>query len=331
MLALRARWRREGLSLVVVGLAMLAACAAGGVVLGRMLGGPAAREQSAADDRRVAAGRLRLLLPVDWSPAPDPPALPGFTGVERVAARLRAPRIDLVAMLLPARSPTLLPAELLERLASRRSRPSMVLFGERMRAYHYAGLRLQDVRGVVNVLAAPTSAGVATVACVATSAAAPVLELCDRLAQTVAVTGARAVALDPASAFRLRLPGVLASLDAAREAERRGVARGDAAAVTRLGTAHRSAGEDLVAVVPPARGTPMAIARQLLAEARSYTALAAALRQRRREQALRSRGHIEAADIRLSRLLLGCANPRLRLCGAQEPWPGLRGQAGYQR
>ena len=317
MVALRARWRRDGLSLVVAGLVLLAACVAGGVVLGRTLFGPAPREQSGAEDRLVAAGRLRLLLPGDWSPATDPPALPGFTGAERVAARLPAPRIELVAMLLPARSSTLLPAELLERLVGRRPRPSTVLAGDRGRAYHYAGLRLRDVRGVVSVLVAPTSAGVATVACVAASAAAPVLEVCDSVAQTATVAGARTVALDPASAFRLRLPGVLASLDAAREAERRAVADGDEAAATRLGTAHRRAGEDLVAVAPPARGTPMAIARQLLAQGRSYAALAAALRQRRREPALRIRGHIETADARLRRLLLLCANPRPRLCAGR--------------
>jgi hypothetical protein len=287
---------------VAAALVLVLVCAGTGVLLGRSLGGSGNTETDAAGSgRRETAGPLRLQVPAGWSRVAKPRALPGFTTGRPIAARHGEPRMDLVAALLPADHESLLPAALVERLATARPSPLVIPVGGGKLAYQYIALRVRGMAGVLDVLAWPTTRGVATVACLAPPAVAPLLASCDDVARTVSVAGERGLPLGPSSALLSRLPAVLASIDAARNLYGRATTRGDADAAGRLATAHRRAGEVLSRVT--AASSRRSIERALRAEGLAYARLAEALRTRDRAGAVRARGRIEATDRRLEREL----------------------------
>jgi hypothetical protein len=296
-------------------LVLVVACGAAGIRLGGSLGTSGGRQTSSGSDRPEAAGPLRLVVPAGWARIEQPPPLPGFPTRQPVAARLEAPRIDLVAALLPAERASLLPAALVRRLEGPRPAATVVRVGGGVRAYLYSQLRVRGVRGVLDVLARPTTEGVATVACLATPAAAPLLASCDDAAQTVSVAGARPLPLGPAAGLLSRLPAVVESLDATRREDRAAAARGDAEAVTRLERAHRRAGEVLTGVAAPAQRS---MGQALIDQAAAYERLARALRARDRRRALLARDDVEAAERRLRRQL-DCAGPEQGVCAGLRP------------
>lgn len=287
---------------VVAALVLVLGCAGAGVLLGSSLDPSGTTETDSAHAGTLeTAGPLRLRLPDGWSRVAQPRALPGFTTRRPIAARQGEPRMDLVAALLPADHGSLLPAALVERLESPRPSPIAIPVGGGELAYQYVALRVRGMPGVLDVLAWPTTRGVATVACLASPVVAPLLSGCDEVARTVSVTGGRGLPLGPTTALLSRLPPVLASVDAARSAYARATARGDAGAADRLATAHLRAGEALSGVAAVAGGRP--IVRALRAEGLAYAHLAAALETRDRRGAVRARGRIEASERRLQREL----------------------------
>jgi len=285
---------------VAAALALVLGCVGGGVLLASLLGGSRATSSDAAGSgKREIAGPLRLQVPEGWSRVAEARALPGFT-TPGIAARQAETRMDLVAALLPADHASLLPAALVERLATSRPSPIAIPVVGGQLAYQYVALRVRGVPGVLDVLAWPTTRGVATVACLAAPAFAPLLASCDDVARTVSVAGAHGLPLGPATALLSRLPPVLASVDAARSAYARATTRGDAGAASRLAAAHRRAAGALSSVMAAGRRP---IERALRAEGLAYARLAEALRTRDRSAAIRARGRIEAGERRLQREL----------------------------
>lgn len=292
---------RHRTSALVVALVFVLTCTCGGVLVGRWLSASSRDDGSATAEmgKAEAAGSLRLRATTGWSRLAKPPRVPGFTDARRVVALHSEPQLDLVAGLLPAQHPSLLPAAMVERLGTRPPAATAVPVGNGSSAYQYAGLRVRGVPKAIDVLAWPTASGVATVACLAPAHAAALLASCDEVAGTVTVTGERGLPLGPSAALRARLPTLLASLDAVRRAHERAATRGDAGAADRLATAHRRAGETLSPLAPTPRERQ--IERALRAEGAAYRQLAEALRGRNRAEAIRAAGLVETGDRRLRR------------------------------
>ena len=99
--------------------------------------------------------------------------------------------------------------------------------------YRYSGIRVHGIGGVVTVYAVPTSAGVATIACIAppTAPAAAATD-CAEVAATLRVVGARAYPLGPTSDYARQLSSTFTKLRSAV-----------AAAATRLRAARTRSGQ----------------------------------------------------------------------------------------
>ena len=94
-------------------------------------------------------------------------------------------------------SPTLLPEELLRQLTRPPDDPVKVRLGGRFAAYYYLDLALPGVRGRLDVYAAPTTEGVATIACL--GLASPLVECAD-IANSLQLAQGRPVRADPGAA-----------------------------------------------------------------------------------------------------------------------------------
>jgi len=286
--------------------ATVCALVVAGAVAGLLLGGvagdrdlPAVRP--AAEPQPVAHGGLRVQVPEGWTRAAAV-SVPGFSrplGLRNADASLSA-----VVERLPAASATLLPPALLN---TARERPAEIRLDSGRRAWRY---RLQRADGsLLVVYAAPTTGGVATVAC-ASPAAAGVPRACDTLARTLAVPGWQPLEPGPGAAFFSLLPATVAELEAERAAGSTELAAAtraaaQAAAADGLAGAHRAA----AAALSPLAGEPRqtAAAAALAATASAYTALARTASARApRRYAVASRA-VSAADARLRRAMAGVA------------------------
>ena len=160
-------------------------------------------------------GGLRIGLPSGWAQA-KPATVPGFSrplGLANADGRLRA-----VVERLPATTPTLLPAAFARTVPS--TRPRVVRLASGQPAWQY---RFAKRNGSVTVVyAAPTTAGVATLACLSETGAAAVPRGCSTLAGELTVPDTRALELGVSSAFLSRLPcrGERARARATREPAR---------------------------------------------------------------------------------------------------------------
>ena len=187
---------------------------------------------------------------------------------------------------LPATSPTLLPAAFLGTLGRAPDRPDTVRLG----SGHRGGAPLPQADGSVLVLyAAPTTMGIATVACQGPIDAGG----CEALASAVTVPGSRALEPSISTAFVMRLPAAVTDLDAARTKGMDKLAaatrsRGQALAADGLSRAHRSTAAALAPLTtegdglptPPSAPPPPQAAHSGARERRARP-LPAALRRRR--------------------------------------------------
>jgi hypothetical protein len=211
--------RRPPASAVLVALPLLAAIL--GAILALAFGddaGPApVRATPAPAGRTVAAGDLRLTLPEGWTPIRTIPAMPGFEGARATFAR--SWNADVAIALLPAVKPSLLPAQLDAAKSPASSRPRVAGAGT-LRGYHY----VRDPRGagVLDVVAVPTTRGVATIACRSTVVAP---DECDLALRGLRLARGSFVPLSADAAFLSRLPAVAATLDAERVRLRERLAR----------------------------------------------------------------------------------------------------------
>ena len=167
---------------------------------------PAAAAAPRRGDAR-APGALTLQGPAGWT-ARDAPDLPGLE--LRDAAALGRGDATIVAGMTDAAGPALLPAAFTAGLSAPPARAEGVEAGE-AQAFRYADLRHEDVDGELTVLAAPTTAGIATIACLG---GADDRARCEAAAGTLALAdGARAFALGPSERYARELA---APIDQAR-------------------------------------------------------------------------------------------------------------------
>jgi hypothetical protein len=225
---------------VLVGVPVLAAIV--GALLAVAFGqGPAASPPRAApgpEGPALAVGDLRVTLPPGWTRSPTKAAapIPGFSTARAIHAR--AGDAEIAIALLPAQRASLLPPGV--RATPRR--PTVARAGA-IRAYHYA--LPATGRGSRELVAAPTTNGVATIVCSAAPRGA-----CDRVLHGLRLATGGFLALDANAAFLARLPAATRVLDAQHLRTREALARTTdpdkaARAAARLATAYGAAARTL--------------------------------------------------------------------------------------
>ena len=167
----------------------------------------------------LEAGAVRLSLPAGWRELAVPVAIPGLRLKDGRAAAPQTGGAVLAGLASrAAHTPALLPDELLDALGLREGvvpERDEVRLGT-LAAFRYEGLRPRGLRRAMTLYVAPTTAGVATLACVAPLAPAD----CAEAAAGLSVDGATGFALGPDRALGDAVEGILARL--AREVRNSG-------------------------------------------------------------------------------------------------------------
>jgi hypothetical protein len=293
--------RRRLSAAVLVGLPLLAALL--GAVLAWALGDDARDSQTRTvampAARVVATGDLRFALPDRWTPVRNGPAVPGFDGARTTFVRSWSAHVAIA--LLPPTSPSLLPPQLAA--ARRAGAPApLVLRAGDVRAYHYVLVLGSD--RVIDVYAAPTTRGTATVAC------SRILYMpgdCDLAVPALSVAHGSFLPLSADAAFLEALPGVMARLNAERGHLRGRLAKATsveagARAAARLAAAYAAAGRALRPLAAPASEAP-ATMRVLDRLGTEHSGLADALRAGDPDAFDRSARAIRADEKRLAEAL----------------------------
>jgi len=270
-----------------------------GLLLGGAFGGGAPALPSATAPQTIAHDGLRVQVPGGWARG-DAATIPGFNrplGLRNTGEDLRG-----AVERLPATSPTLLPAAFLQTLESAPERPDMVRLGSGHDAWRYRFP--QDDGSVTVVYAAPTTTGIATVACLSPIDAGG----CEALASAVTVPRSHALEPGTSAAFHSRLPAAASDLDAARtkgvrELDAATRSTGQAAAAAGLTRAHNAAGAALAPLTTEGDGLPTATVGALTATATAYATLASAARARSPRLYANAGRAVTAADADLRRTM----------------------------
>jgi len=303
--------RRAGFILTVA----VAALLAGG--LGVLLGDSGGSSHASFADS-ASTGNVELSFPSSWrriaAPAPIP-ALP-LSGTIALAPPGVGSRAALLAGVANANGPTLLPAAL---LATKPPTPSTVEIGANA-AYRYSGVSVPGLAGPATIYAIPTTAGVATVACLAGSSGAA--RECDQIAATLRLNSASAFPLGPSPAYAGALTGALGSLQAALTAgsARLAGARSagtQAAAAEQLASAFRTAHTAVahLSASPAVSAINARLASALAAAGDRYAALAGAARAEDEAAYKRAVAAIDGAGTEVSRALAGLGEAGYSIAG----------------
>lgn len=291
----------------LIGLAAIA-----GLLLGGSLGGagddPPRAAPSRAVPQAIAHGGLTVRVPSGWVRS-DAVAVLGFS--QPLGVRSEDDSMRATIELLPATSSTLLPAAFLQTLRSTPERPDVVRLGSGLEAWRY---RVAEDDGSVAVLfAAPTTNGVATVACLSPlDGGAP--RGCDAVARGITVPGARPLEPGAGAAFHSRLPATVSRLETARaeglpELSDATRSTGQAEAADGLARAHRAAGAALAPLTRAGDGLPSSTVRALNATTTAYAGLANAARSRSSRPYAAAGQAVTSADAALRRTLKALAAP----------------------
>jgi hypothetical protein len=264
---------------LVAAAVLVIASALGGLLLANALdsGSDAPTGRPSPAPQALIHGGLRVQLPDGWAAAQAAP-LPGFARPLGMSDSRK--QLSAVIERLPATSPTLLPAALVRAEAATGARPELVRLAPGQTGWRY---RFPHADGSVRtVIAAPTTAGVATVACTsrARSGGAPA---CQTLASAITVPGSRPLPPDASAAFLSRLPAVVSDLEGARATgvkQLSSAMRADtqARAAAGLARAHTAAATALAPLASPGDAVPTGTVVALSATATAYAKLASAAR-----------------------------------------------------
>jgi predicted Ser/Thr protein kinase len=271
--------------LVVLAMAVLAAA------VGLLLGGGSSGS-GATFGNSASAGNVELSFPASWQHLANAPTIPGLTFSQPLAlaqsgggsggAASAAPA-RLVAGQVSASGPSLLPGAFLSALNGALPRPEPVRLGA-VQAYRYSGLSVRGLAVALTLYVVPTARGVATIACVGSTAAAPAGQ-CAQIAATLKLSGATAFGLAPSASYAAALAHIFGTLRNATnpgEARLHGASSASAQAVAaaQLAAAYASASRALgqLSVSPAVQDVNANLASSLAALGRSYAALAAAAR-----------------------------------------------------
>jgi hypothetical protein len=283
------------LPLLAVGLFVVVAAITGLMFGGRFRGQPPPPAQQLV--KPIAEAGVSVQLPTGWSRGGAAP-LSGFH--QPLWLRSSGTGVTAAVELLPAASPTLLPAGLHATGA-----PSVLQLRPDHMAWRYRLSRSDDVTEIL--FAVPTTKGIVTVGCLDVTGGAAETA-CRALAFSITVPGSRRIEPNQRAAFFSRVPATVAQLQAARttglrafDAATQPVAQAQAA--DGLARAHRAAAAELAPV--SAQNEPLAgeTVRALGATAGAYSTLADAARARAPRPYADASTAVTGADADLRRAL----------------------------
>src|SRR4051812_15643013 len=254
---------RPSLRWIAAGLLVALAAAAGGWVVADRIAARAP-EDTPSGDRVLTAGPARLRVSVPWTPARRPPAVPGLEDAPAWTPYAGLATTVSVA-LLPAQHPALLPSALVAQAQGGLPRAETAkVVGLQARAYR--GLRANG--SVLDVYAIPTTRGVLTLVCTAGSGG-PAPAWCLSGLDQITVSGASPLKPAADTAYRMRAPEILRTLDKSRVRGRRTLhgaerANGQERAARALAADYKRAAVALAPLAPragPAAKVPHALRR----------------------------------------------------------------------
>jgi hypothetical protein len=260
------------------------ALAAAAIVAGLLIGRSGTNKSSPTFASSATVGHIQLRYPSSWQLAGSPATLPGITFAEPVGLTATRGRAQLVAGdVANASGPTLLPAAFRARVQGTLPAGAPVALGS-VQAYRYTGLHVAGVSGPVTVYAAPTSAGVVTLACWSSGGPVPGLEThCAQIAATLRLLAATAFPLGPSPAYAKLISQTFSTLNARTRAPAGRLASattpsGQASAARSLAQAYRQAAGALAnaPISPMVRDANQAIVAALTRVAGGYSAAAGA-------------------------------------------------------
>jgi hypothetical protein len=192
-----------------------------------------------------------------------------------------------------------------------------------VQAYRYTGLSVGGVSGPVTVYAAPTSAGVATLACWGSGALTATLATqCAQIAATLRLLAATAYPLGASPDYAKLLSRTLSSLDARTRAPASQLASattpsGQASAARSLAQAYNQAKSSMAnaQISPMVRDANQAVVTALGQVASGYTAAAAAASAQQSGAFRRAGAQIAAGSAALSTAVHGLSGLGYRLGG----------------
>ena len=293
---------RPSLRWMTAGLAVALLAAVGGwFVADRIAADPATPEQPVS--KLLDAGPARLRVSSGWERAPRPPALPGLAGAPAWTPYAGLGTTVSVA-LVPADDPALVPSALVREADGGLPRAEKArVVGLEARAYR--GVRTGDT--VLDVYAIPTTRGVLTIVCAARSGGPDAPTWCLNGLDQITVSGARPIAPDAGTAYRMRVPVVLKELDDVRVRQRVALRRskgpkGQRRAARTLWKAYVDAAGELSLLAP--KGEPPAqVVASLRDTGRAYRQLGDAAKKRSRRAWARARTVVAKEEKTLKRRL----------------------------
>jgi hypothetical protein len=263
--------------------------------------------QSDPSTQAITRDALTIAAPAGWSWTDEAPRLPEMPFSRPILLVNAASNVRVAADVLPATSETLLPAGFIAAMGAGLPSPERIAMGRDLRGYHYAGLSGQGVGPVVDIYAAPTTEGVATVVCLG-DAVTSLLDDCWSVVSRMSLSRGRPLPLESTAAFHQVLLTKLSELDAAEAAARSRLS--DAAtptqqadAVSPLPSAYQDAAAALAPVVPGSPAWPREIVGALEATATAYAGFARALRAALPHAYADARALLRARRARLKALL----------------------------
>jgi hypothetical protein len=264
---------------VLVLIALLAAAAVGGYLVGHTR----PRSQTVSFTNSAAVNHLQLRYPSTWQLSASATVVPGMRfdaplvlshgGRGRLTAGTDA----------SAAGRTLLARSFRARVVGGLPHPATVRLGGIV-AYRYTGVRVRGLSTPVSVYAAPTSAGVATIACWDPTGTDRTFQGdCTRIAATLRLIGARAYPLGPSPGYARLVSNIFGRLRASTRGPLATLA-GTRSASTQAGAARQLAGAygtaadalDGATAPPMARDAQSAVVAALRRCASAYGAAAAA-------------------------------------------------------
>ncbi len=165
----------------------------------------------------AAGGSLEITFPNTWRRTSQPPAIPGLELRNPIALNERGrPSSDgLGAGVTDATGPALLPPSFLSTLDEAPPRDDAVKLGQ-IEAYRYEDLKPEGFDGRLTLYVAPTTDGVATVACTAAgNGAAEFLPACEEVATGLQLVNGEAFALGADEDYLAQLDNTMDGLNSA--------------------------------------------------------------------------------------------------------------------
>jgi hypothetical protein len=222
------------------------------LVLGFVVGHSGGGSSEPAGSKTQAAGALDLAVPSDWTKSASPAQVPGIDFGDdalTVSPSGGAEQGTLTVGVTDAKGSTLLPASFVSKLSSKPQPTDGVSLGE-IEALRYKGLKPKGFSDQLTLYAAPTTEGVATVACAAPAAkATSFLPECEKVSASLTLGSGKPYPLGTDDDYESDLSDTMGSLNSARTS---GVSKLKSA---KSGSSQASAANSIASAYASAAGT----------------------------------------------------------------------------